>query len=84
MKSHQFLKICRPEMNGDQFKVDVGPGNVKIVKYKMDPEGNGGYSLSFGFSSSISLGSGKIKFEKFIIFKQICYIFYFILGALEA
>lgn len=56
MKSHKNLEICYPDSNSSQFKVQVKPGDVKIVKYKIKAAGRGGYSLSYSMSYKIELG----------------------------
>jgi len=60
MKKHDYLTICPPETNSDQFSVTVGPKSVKLIKFKIDPAGGGGYSLALSFSYSVKLGEDNL------------------------
>lgn len=41
MENREYLDICPPYFNSDEFTVTLKPQEVKIVKYKLDPEGYG-------------------------------------------
>lgn len=48
MTKLQHLQICPPYHNTSQCDVEVKPKETKVVKYRILPEGNGGYSYSLG------------------------------------
>ncbi len=41
MHDIEYLKICPPLYDNEKFTVIVGPGDRKIVKYKLDSAGKG-------------------------------------------
>lgn len=55
MTSLNNLSICSPYLNPLKFDIIIKPKEKKVVKYKILPEGSGGYSYSFKFTNRFQL-----------------------------
>ncbi|KAL4512169.1 hypothetical protein ABPG72_005171 [Tetrahymena utriculariae] len=55
MSKIQYLQIASPYYNSDQFEVDLNPQQKGIVKFRIQPEGQGAYSYSYSYSNKFKL-----------------------------